>query len=157
MYGISFQRDGSLVATTGMDSLGRVWDLRTGKCVMVLEGHVKDVLCVDWSPDGHTLATGGEDHAVRIWDLRKKKSIYTLPAHNSLVSSVRFSHEQGSYLVTASFDDTAKVWSGSGFIPLCTLTGHEGRVMCCDVSPDSRFIATTGFDRTIKLWTDDAI
>ena len=25
----------------GLDSFGRVWDLRTGQCIMFLEGHLK--------------------------------------------------------------------------------------------------------------------
>ena len=35
-----------------MDSFGRVWDLRTGRCIMFLEGHLKSVLGIDFSPNG---------------------------------------------------------------------------------------------------------
>lgn len=34
-----------------MDALGRVWDLRTGRCVYVMKGHVKPVLAIDFHPD----------------------------------------------------------------------------------------------------------
>jgi len=37
---------------SGMDGYGRVWDLRTGRCVMFLEGHLKSVLAVDFAADG---------------------------------------------------------------------------------------------------------
>ena len=30
VHDISFQEDGALVATTGLDAYGRIWDLRTG-------------------------------------------------------------------------------------------------------------------------------
>lgn len=67
---------------------GRVWDLRTGRSVMVLEGHVKGVLSTAFSPNGYQMATGSEDNTARIWDLRKRSCMYTIPAHQSSVSMV---------------------------------------------------------------------
>lgn len=68
---------------------GRVWDLRTGRSIMLLEGHVKAILALDFAPNGYQCASGSEDHSVRIWDLRKHGALYTIPAHQSLVSQVR--------------------------------------------------------------------
>jgi WD40 repeat protein len=36
----------------GLDAIGRVWDLRSGKTAMVLDGHVRDILAIDFSPNG---------------------------------------------------------------------------------------------------------
>lgn len=55
---------------------------------MALEGHVKDILSMDWSPNGYILASGSNDNTCRIWDIRKRACTYTLPAHTSLVSQV---------------------------------------------------------------------
>ena len=41
-----------LAVTGGHDAIGRVWDLRIGKNVLVLQGHVKEVLGVDFAPNG---------------------------------------------------------------------------------------------------------
>lgn len=67
---------------------GRVWDLRTGRSIMVLEGHVQGVLSVAFSPNGYQMATGSQDNTARLWDLRKRACLYTLPAHQSSVSMV---------------------------------------------------------------------
>lgn len=58
VYSIAFQEDGALVCTGGLDAIGRVWDLRSGRTAMVLDGHVKDILAIDFSPNGcvHSLA-----------------------------------------------------------------------------------------------------
>ncbi|XP_057813024.2 U4/U6 small nuclear ribonucleoprotein PRP4-like protein isoform X2 [Cryptomeria japonica] len=109
VYGIAFHCDGSLVATCGLDALARVWDLRTGRSILALEGHVKPVLGIDFSPNGYHLATGGEDHTCRIWDIRKRRSIYVIPAHSHLISQVKFEPQEGYFLVTASYDNTAKM------------------------------------------------
>jgi hypothetical protein len=38
--------------SSGMDAYGRVWDLRTGRCIMFLEGHLKPIISIDFSPNG---------------------------------------------------------------------------------------------------------
>lgn len=43
-----------LAITGGHDAVARVWDLRTGKNVLVLQGHLKPVLAVDTAPNGYT-------------------------------------------------------------------------------------------------------
>lgn len=67
------------------------------------------MLALSFSANGHYLATGGEDNTCRIWDLRKKKSVYIIPAHSKLISQVKFEPQEGYFLVTASYDMTAKV------------------------------------------------
>jgi WD40 repeat protein len=66
-----------------------VWDLRSGRSIMVLEGHVKMLLALDFSPCGRLLASGSEDHSARVWDLRQRRCLHTLPGHRSLVSQAR--------------------------------------------------------------------
>ena len=92
-----------------MDSFGRVWDLRTGRCIMFMEGHLKGVLGIDISPNGYHIVTGSEDNTCKIWDLRKRSCIYTIPAHTNVVSSVKFERSSGQYIVSSSYDCTSKV------------------------------------------------
>ena len=90
---------------------------------------------------------------MKLWDLRgdTTREIYSLPAHTSTVSSIRYDRG-GDYLVTGSFDGTAKIWTAPGCSSLRTLQGHESKVMSVDVSPDNKFIVTASYDRTFKLW-----
>lgn len=81
------------------------------------------VLGISFSPNGYHLATGGEDNTCRIWDLRKKKSFYTIPAHSNLISQVKFEPHEGYFLVTASYDMTAKVYIL--FLPKATFCSRE--------------------------------
>ncbi|XP_010554801.1 PREDICTED: U4/U6 small nuclear ribonucleoprotein PRP4-like protein [Tarenaya hassleriana] len=152
VYGIAFHHDGSLAASSGLDSLVRVWDLRTGRSILAFEGHIKPVLGVSFSPNGYHLASGGEDNLCRIWDLRMRKSLYTIPAHSNLISQVKFEPQEGYFLVTASYDMKVKIWSGRDFQHVKTLSGHEAKVTCLDITADGSHIATVSHDRTIKLW-----
>jgi U4/U6 small nuclear ribonucleoprotein PRP4 len=155
VYGIAFQGDGSLAATGDLGGNVRLWDLRTGKSLIPLNGHSKQVLCASFHPNGYQLATGSGDHTVRIWDLRKKMSLYTIPAHTKLVSNVQYQPDNGAFLLSSGYDNTAKVWSANDFALLKTLSGHESYVMRAEVSADAQHIATTSYDRTWKLWKHD--
>jgi WD40 repeat protein len=60
---------------------------------MFMEGHLKSVLGIDFSPNGYHIATGSEDNTIKIWDLRHRNCVYTIPAHTNLVSKVKFQRE----------------------------------------------------------------
>lgn len=47
-------------------TIGRIWDCRTGRSVLLLEGHVKQLLAIDFSINGYHLATGSEDHTAKV-------------------------------------------------------------------------------------------
>jgi len=153
VYCVSFQQDGALSVSGGLDSFGRVWDLRTGQCIMFLEGHLKGITGVDWSPDGYHIVTCSQDNNCKVWDLRKRNIEYTIPAHTGLVSNVKFERRTGDFLVSSSYDNTAKVWANKTWLTLATLSGHDNKVSGCDISPDGQTIATCSFDRTFKLWS----
>ncbi len=45
----------------------------------MLEGHIKSILALDFSPNGYHLATGSEDNTARVFDLRKRGTLAVLP------------------------------------------------------------------------------
>lgn len=45
---------------------GRVWDCRTGRSVLTLEGHVKQILALDFSKNGFHVVTGSDDHTCKV-------------------------------------------------------------------------------------------
>lgn len=40
---------------SGLDAIGRVWDLRTGRTAMVLDGHAQAIMSIDFSPNGYVM------------------------------------------------------------------------------------------------------
>lgn len=161
-YALAFHPDGSLLCTGDLGGIGLIWDLRTGKSVVSLRAHAKQLLAADFHPGGTLLATASDDHTIRIWDLRKQStqsggggdggSLYTIGAHSSLISNVRWEPREGLYLLSSSYDATAKLWDGRSFALVKTLAGHEGKVMRAEIATNGAFIATSAYDRTWKLW-----
>ncbi|KAL3313642.1 U4/U6 small nuclear ribonucleoprotein Prp4 [Cichlidogyrus casuarinus] len=164
VYDISFHPDGSLALTGSLDSYGRVWDLRTGRCIMFLAGHLEDCVGVEMASNGWHALTCSVDNTVRIWDLRQQQTIYVIPAHAGVCSSARFDREylwlqltfssanRCDFIVTTSFDGTAKIWGHPVWAQLKLLDAHSGKVAFSDISPDGKSIATCSHDLTFKLW-----
>ena len=171
----AFHPDGSLIVTGGRDAVGRIWDLRSGRTIMVLEGHGGDVFSTDWSPvSGYDCLTGSSDGTLRVWDLRKIRIRTTLPVHTNGVSDFRYfdppnstplwdsagkpqPQDRGSWLVSGGFDGKVKLWTADDFILQTELLGHQGRVLCCDVSPRGRYVASGGWDRSVRLYGSEEI
>ena len=46
------------------DKTAMIWDIRTGQCVQVLEGHESDINSVKFYPSGDAVGTGSDDATV---------------------------------------------------------------------------------------------
>ncbi len=129
-----------------------IWDLRIGRAIMPIIGHIKQILCSDFNINGYHLATGSDDNTVRLWDIRRKNCFYILPAHLKLISDVKFQPEKSRYLLTSSYDNSCKIWSSKDWSLAKTLLGHESKVTSICMSPDLKYLATTSIDRKWMLW-----
>jgi TIR domain/WD domain, G-beta repeat len=74
-----------------------------------------------------------------------------LTGHDSRVFSAAFSPD-GSRIVTASSDKTARMWDAATAKEIAVLRGHENSVLSAAFSPDRSRIVTASFDRTARIW-----
>jgi WD40 repeat protein len=58
----------------------------------------------------------------------------------------------GQRAVSASWDQTLKVWDLSSGRELRTLSGHSGEVTAVAVSPDGQRALSASWDQTLKVW-----
>ena len=50
--------------TQGVDKCAMVWDMRSGDCVQMFEGHEGDINSVRYDPSGDAFATAADDATV---------------------------------------------------------------------------------------------
>ncbi len=55
-------------------------------------------------------------------------------------------------MVSASDDETLKVWDLETGQVVATLQGHAGWVNACAVTPDGRRVVSASDDTTLKVW-----
>ena len=67
---------GGNVITGSVDKTVRMWDIRSGECSQILQGHIDTVCCVHLHRKSGYLLTGSADHTVRIWDITNTPQSY---------------------------------------------------------------------------------
>jgi WD40 repeat protein/tRNA A-37 threonylcarbamoyl transferase component Bud32 len=75
----------------------------------------------------------------------------TLKGHTGIVTSASFSSD-GSRVVTASGDRTAKVWDAKTGAEVLTLKGQTINVNSASFSPDGTQVVTANGDGTARIW-----
>ena len=87
--------------------------------------------------------------------LRKANNNNSFPIfrckHEGIVYSAQFS-PNGNYIVTASGDQTAKIWDAKTGKQMGETMKHEGSVYSAQFSPDGNRIVTASWDQTAKIW-----
>jgi WD40 repeat protein/serine/threonine protein kinase len=82
---------------------------------------------------------------------RSDVSIAVLSGHEDWVPSAKFSPD-GTRILTASHDGTARVWDASTGKELATLRGHQAYLNSATFSPDGMRIVTASWDKTARVW-----
>ncbi|XP_040297752.1 coronin-7-like isoform X1 [Bufo bufo] len=59
-----------ILVSSSYDLTLRVWNLKTGKNVLTLQGHDDQIFSLAWSPDGKYLATCCKDQRIRVYEPR---------------------------------------------------------------------------------------
>lgn len=147
----SFSPDGKRVVTTSGRTM-RFWDAATGKPLS--EHSLADrVSSAAFSPDGERIVTASARTA-QLWEAKgsPEKPEKVLSGHDGGVVSASFSPSRTEpFLVTASWDRTARLWDAVTGDPLRTLEHREG-VRFAAFSPDGKRVLTASRDGAARIW-----
>jgi WD40 repeat protein len=77
--------------------------------------------------------------------------LMTLTGHSMGVIGCAYSKD-GQRIVSASHDNSLKVWDAETGECIRTLEGHSSTVTCCAYSEDNRRIVSSSWDKTLRLW-----
>src|SRR5262249_54598862 len=75
----------------------------------------------------------------------------SLGGHDRSLYSAAFSPD-GSRIVTASADNTARIWDTASAKEIAVLRGHDSGVRSAAFSPDGSRIVTASRDKTVRIW-----
>ncbi len=161
---VAVAADGTHFYSASLDQTVKDWKLASEAPTKNF-GHPNMVDAVAFNSTGTLLATGCHDGNLRVWDVAKGQAAKTIPAHivnnqPAAIHGVAWSPDD-KQLLTASFDHTMKLWDANdgklvrefkAYKEKDFEKGHRDQVFCAAFTPDGKFIASSGSDRTIKLW-----
>ncbi|NBD15438.1 MAG: NACHT domain-containing protein [Cyanobacteria bacterium] len=148
-----FSPDGQILATCDTDCRIRMWEVASGKLILVCEGHQNWARSLSFRADGQVLASAGADQTIKLWNLADGVCLKTLTGHEHEIFAVAFSPTEPHLLASGSGDRAVKIWDTFTGYCLHTLTGHTDWVRGVAFSPDGEIVASASADHTIKLWT----
>jgi WD40 repeat protein/serine/threonine protein kinase len=160
--GVAFSRNGRWLASTGWEGTVRLWEAQSGELVRDFDGPRGIALSVAISPDSKRIASAFTDGTVRVWDTADGQELRQLACENfeglaSVAANLVAFSPDGRWLAACRnpADRTAgevRVFDAVTGQGIFTLRGHTSNVTSVAFSPDGRRIATSSFDRTVKLW-----
>ena len=144
----------SVFATGCSDNVARIYDIRTGSCEMMFDGHVSDINTIRFMPSGDSFISGSDDSTCRLYDMRSDQELQVFARDCIIfgVSSVDTS-QSGRVLFSAHDDSTINIWDMIHGKRLITyLNFHDDKITRLRVSPDGVGVATSSWDTSIKIW-----
>jgi len=142
------------------DNSLKLWNLTTGECIRIMEGHSNFVGSVFISHDRiHALSGGCWDRNIKLWNLESGECIRVLDGftnnsdeYTNNVSSVCISPNCRYALSGGGWDRNLKLWDLTTSECVCVLDGHNDWVESLCFSPNGRHALSGSYDRTIKYW-----
>lgn len=138
------------VISCSKDRSLRLWNINTGECIRIYNGHSAAVNAVHWKDD--KIVSGSGDRTIRIWDLESGKCLKKLNAHSRGVACIEY---DGKRIISGSSDLTIKVWNAETGDCIYTLAGHSNLVRAIQMDNVANRIISGCYNGLLKIWSLD--
>ncbi|KAJ7406263.1 F-box/WD repeat-containing protein 10 [Willisornis vidua] len=134
-----------LLLTASSDLSIRCWNIHSGACLKIFNGHYGTITCLDLH--NKQFVSGAGDGMVKVWSLKSGHCLNTL-MHNSAVWAVKM---DGAHVVSGCEKGLVKVWCADTGALIKTLEKHQGPVNC--LSFDQWHLVTGSSDGFVLGWS----
>ncbi|TIB97034.1 hypothetical protein E3Q18_02824 [Wallemia mellicola] len=166
---LALSSDDQLLASASNGQL-KIWNMKTQACLRTIEcGYA---ICIAFLPGNKTIVVGTKSGNLELYDLISSTQIADVDAHDNTIYGIDISPSKKSF-VTASGDKDVKFWdivqverdsdtvvdtkvTSVGIVHTRTLKMTD-EVLAVKFSPDSRLIAVSLLDSTVKVFFNDSL
>lgn len=141
-----FSNDSKMLITASWSGLSKVWSVPECKLLHVLKGHKCNVSSANFHPKATI-----PDHFVVKLKVSKESEDGVIPMEEGTV--VVEDASEACTMASCAYDGTVHLWNFISDSPIASLEGHSpSRVSRVEFHPSGRFLATTVFDHSWRLW-----
>lgn len=141
--------------TSSEDQTVKLWDLSSSGCAREFKQD-KPVTCAVLHPNQAELVIGLQNGTVCVIDLTAGKVSQQIQLEDCAIRSLSIS-PNGTMLCAVNNIGMCHVWDmpqydTSVLNTVCSKKAHQEYILTCLFSPNSKLLATTSSDETVKIW-----
>eukprot|EP00051_Salpingoeca_urceolata_P015317 m.198012 g.198012 ORF g.198012 m.198012 type:complete len:909 (+) comp18362_c0_seq2:64-2790(+) len=144
---------GNIIATGGDDAKVKLWNTSSGFCYVTFKEHSAAVTGVAFAQSGLAVVSSSLDGTVRAFDLVRYRNFRTFVTPHPVQLSCLALDPSGE-IVCAGAQDSFDIfmWSMQTGKLLEIITGHEGPISALSFHPTKSLLASTSWDKTLRMW-----
>ncbi len=150
MYSITFNPEGTQLASGSADETVRLWDVETGATLHIFSFDAGWCTALTFNPQGDQLIAGGMDNTVRLWDVKTGAELKTLIGHDGAIFSVAY-HPKNDQLASGD-SQTVRLWDVNTGVELHILEGHDSAIISLAYSLQGDQLASCDDKGKVCLW-----
>eukprot|EP00057_Strongylocentrotus_purpuratus_P000387 XP_001175743.2 PREDICTED: periodic tryptophan protein 2 homolog isoform X2 [Strongylocentrotus purpuratus] len=150
---VDYSRDGMLIATGAEDGKVKIWNLSSGFCFVTFSEHSGGVSGVCFNEAGKVVVSASLDGTVRAFDLHRYRNFRTFTSPQPVQFSCLALDASGEIVCAAGLDVfEIFMWSMQTGRLLEVLSGHEAPVSGLSFGPSGSQLASSSWDKSVRLW-----
>ncbi len=148
---LAVSKNGSQLASGGIDNNVTIWNVEKPEFEKKLEGHKDSINALAFSHDGHLLVSTSDDNTAIVWNLETGQIVHRFGREQNKVENIAI-HPSGKILATVGSDNDILLWDMESGKLKTVLQGHKDVVSDLAYDHSGNYLISASLDHTLRIW-----